>query len=123
LEKLLHPNTGFADRVEARVRLIEGGQLGGTDEEFAVLQTTERSQVAVMVLQPGAVSGEYGNEHPESDQILHCVSGEGSALVDGEEVALQPGDTLVISAGEPHQIRCTGERPLRTLNVYSPPAY
>jgi len=30
---------------------------------------------------------------------------------------------LVIERGETHEIRCTGDAPLRTVNFYSPPAY
>jgi mannose-6-phosphate isomerase-like protein (cupin superfamily) len=36
---------------------------------------------------------------------------------------LRPGSLLVIECGETHEIRCTGEDPLRTVNFYSPPAY
>ena len=36
---------------------------------------------------------------------------------------LQAGSLLVIEHGEAHEIRCTGEEPLRTVNFYSPPAY
>ena len=34
---------------------------------FAVLATTDQSQVAAMTLEPGKSSGKKGNEHPESD--------------------------------------------------------
>ena len=43
---------------------------------FAVLQTDGRSQAAVMRLAPGGWSGEKGNEHPQSDQVLFVVRGE-----------------------------------------------
>lgn len=76
-----------------------------------------------MVLMPGELSGDYGNEHPASAQILFVVSGEGAATVAGERFSLSTGDVLVIEAEEDHQIRCTGAEPLTTMNVYVPPAY
>ena len=37
---------------------------------FEVLQTSERSQTAVMTLAPGKSSGEKAEAHEESDQVL-----------------------------------------------------
>jgi len=91
--------------------------------EFEVLTQTARCQLASMVLQPGESSGEYGNEHPQSDQIMVVVEGKAIALVEGEETRLTEDDVIVIEAGEKHQIRCDGDIALRTLNFYSPPAY
>ena len=51
------------------------------------------------------------------------VSGEGMAIVEGEEVILREGALVFIHRGERHEIRNTGSGPLRTLNVYVPPAY
>lgn len=51
------------------------------------------------------------------------VSGAGEAVVEGKTVELISHTLLVIEAGETHEVRCTGEAPLRTLNVYIPPEY
>mgnify|MGYP000297670046 FL=1 len=51
------------------------------------------------------------------------ISGEGRAILDGEEHELNAGDLLLIEAGEAHEIANTGERPLQTLNIYAPPEY
>jgi mannose-6-phosphate isomerase-like protein (cupin superfamily) len=37
--------------------------------------------------------------------------------------ALRPGALSLIEHGDPHEIRNSGRAPLRTLNLYSPPAY
>ena len=50
-------------------------------------------------------------------------TGTGLAIVDGVQQPLQEGSLLVIERGEAHEIRCTGDKPLRTVNFYSPPAY
>ncbi len=54
---------------------------------------------------------------------MYVVSGNGLAIIDGVQQPLQAGSLLVIEHGESHEIRCTGDQPLRTLNFYSPPAY
>jgi mannose-6-phosphate isomerase-like protein (cupin superfamily) len=51
------------------------------------------------------------------------VNGVGSAVVEGERVELRAGTLVLIGRGEAHEVRNTGEEPLRTLNVYVPPAY
>jgi mannose-6-phosphate isomerase-like protein (cupin superfamily) len=56
-------------------------------------------------------------------QWLFVVAGTGEAAVDGETVPPGAGTLLLINRGEVHQIENTGEGPLRTLNVYVPPAY
>jgi oxalate decarboxylase/phosphoglucose isomerase-like protein (cupin superfamily) len=51
------------------------------------------------------------------------LSGSGTAVVKGDETELGPGSLVLIEAGEAHEIRCEGDAPLQTVNVYAPPAY
>lgn len=90
---------------------------------FRIVAGTARSQAATMVLAPGRSTGGADNVHETSDQWLYVVSGRGEAVVDGRRVALAAGALLLIEAGEPHEIRNTGQTPLVTVNVYAPPAY
>lgn len=90
---------------------------------FRVLATARTAQVATMVLRPGQTSGEYGTDHPRSDQVLYVLSGEATVVVRGRRRTARPGDAVLIEAGEPHQVRNEGRRVLRTLNVYAPAAY
>lgn len=90
---------------------------------FHVIANTERSQAAAMVLSPGDATGGPDNRHEKSDQWLMVISGTGTAIVNGQEIALSPGMLLLIEAGETHEIRAGGTETLRTFNVYSPPAY
>jgi quercetin dioxygenase-like cupin family protein len=94
--------------------------VGGETASWKVLSTTEKSQAAMMSLGLGEVSGEYGTDHPQADQWLYCLSGSGSATVEGREITFSAGDLLLIEAGEKHQLR---GGPCRTLNFYSPAAY
>ena len=90
---------------------------------FNVVLETDTAQAAQMSLAPGESTGGPDNRHESSDQWLFVVSGTGEAVVDGETVALEPNDLLLIEAGEAHEIRCTAAEPLRTLNLYVPPEY
>ncbi|HEX6711492.1 MAG TPA: cupin domain-containing protein [Rubrobacter sp.] len=90
---------------------------------FDILAGTERSQAATMVLAPGASTGGPDNRHPESDQWLYVISGDGSAVVEGTESDLGAGSLLLIEAGEAHEIKCAADRPLQTLSIYAPAVY
>ena len=90
---------------------------------FKVAISDEHAQAAQMTIAPGKSEGGPDNRHRGADQWLFVVSGVGEALVAGERVNLQPGTLLLIQRGEIHEIRNTGEEPLRTLNFYVPPAY
>lgn len=90
---------------------------------FRVLAGTMRSQVAEMVLEPSQSTGGSDNLHPESDQWLYIVSGKVKAIVKGKEVKFKTGDLLLIEKGETHEVINEGKEPLRTFNIYAPPAY
>jgi mannose-6-phosphate isomerase-like protein (cupin superfamily) len=76
-----------------------------------------------MTLAPGEAEGGPDNRHTGADQWLYVVSGSGVAVVEGERVELRAGTLVLIGRGERHEVRNTGDAPLRTLNVYAPPAY
>src|SRR3954466_1126155 len=90
---------------------------------FRVVLGDDHSQAAQMTLAPGDTEGGPDNRHRGADQWLFVVSGEGLAVVEGERVELREGTLVLIRRGETHEIRNTGRGPLRTLNVYVPPAY
>jgi mannose-6-phosphate isomerase-like protein (cupin superfamily) len=90
---------------------------------FHVSLGDRRSQAAEMVLALGDVEGGDDNRHRGADQWLYVVSGTGIATVESKRVKLKPGTLLLIERGETHEIRNTGRSPLKTINVYVPPAY
>ncbi|MGH2403931.1 MAG: cupin domain-containing protein [bacterium] len=98
-------------------------RLGRVNAFFRVLGTTTRSQVATMRLRPGQDSGEYGNEHPRSDQVLYVLAGRGLVIVSGKRVQLSTGDTVIVEAGEKHQFTNTGRKVFKAITFYAPPAY
>jgi mannose-6-phosphate isomerase-like protein (cupin superfamily) len=92
-------------------------------EWFEVLQTSKRSQTAMMTLAPGDATGRKAEAHEKSDQILLMLSGKLSGVVGPEKVELKKGDVLLIRAGTPHRFRNPGRKSAVTFNVYSPPEY
>jgi mannose-6-phosphate isomerase-like protein (cupin superfamily) len=90
---------------------------------FRVVLGDEHSQAAQMTLGSGETEGGPENRHRGADQWLFVVDGEGEAIIEGHRVALREGMLVLIRRGETHEIRNTGRSPLRTLNVYVPPAY
>jgi mannose-6-phosphate isomerase-like protein (cupin superfamily) len=90
---------------------------------FEVLQTTERSQTAVMTLIPGGETGPHPEAHEKSEQTLFVVSGRVKGTIGKEDVHLEAGDVVIIPAGTLHHFRNDDEAPAVTFNVYSPPEY
>ena len=93
------------------------------NEWFEVLQTTSRSQTAVMNLAPGQASGEDKEAHPESDQVLVVLEGEVLAEIGEDHAHMRRGDMVVIPAGVRHRFQNEAASPVRTISVYAPPAY
>lgn len=89
---------------------------------FRVLSKTQRSEAATMVIAPGDQEGGPGNKH-HADQWLFVLTGTGEAIVSGDKIDLSENMLIEIEAEEEHEIRNTGDKPLRTLNFYAPPAF
>jgi mannose-6-phosphate isomerase-like protein (cupin superfamily) len=92
-------------------------------EGFRVPIGNKRSQAAEMVLGPGDSEGGPDNRHRGADQWLFVLSGTGTATVNGKRYPLRAGSLVLIERGDTHEVRNSGRTPLRTLNVYVPPAY
>ena len=90
---------------------------------FEVLQTSKRTQTAMMTLARGRATGSKAEAHAKSDQVLLMLSGKLSGTVGRETVSLKKGDVLLIRAGTPHRFRNPGRTRAVTFNVYSPPEY
>jgi mannose-6-phosphate isomerase-like protein (cupin superfamily) len=86
-----------------------------------VLATGPNSQVVVMSIPPG---GEIGSEvHPDVDQVLVFVQGEGQAILDGETSAVGVDRLVHVPAGTRHNFVNAGKIDLRLYTVYAPPEH
>ena len=90
---------------------------------FEVLQTSERSQTAMMTLASDQSSGKKADAHEKSDQVLLTLEGELNGEVDDEWWTLKKGDVIMIPAGAKHRFTNRTQKRAMTFNVYSPPAY
>ena len=88
---------------------------------FKVLQQTERSQTAVMTVEPGADGGP--EETHAGDQVVYVIEGDAVLRIAGAEHRAGPGTCVMIPAGTRHHVRNAGTSPLFFLSVYSPPEY
>jgi len=72
-----------------------------------------------VVLLPG--KGHDRHNHPESEEILYVLSGEGEQVVDdGEPFTVRAGDTIYVPTAIFHSTRNTGWEPMRLLALYNP---
>ncbi|NLX09581.1 MAG: cupin domain-containing protein [Chloroflexi bacterium] len=94
------------------------------DNEYfrKVLFTGPKSQLVLMALRPGE---DIGLEtHPDIDQFIRVEAGEGLAVIDGQELALEDGTAIVIPAGAEHNVTNVSESELLQLyTVYTPPEH
>lgn len=85
-----------------------------------VIYTAKHSQLVLMSLKP---SEEIGMEtHPDNDQFFRVETGEGKAIIDGNEQEFLSGFCVVIPAGSQHNIINTSvTEKLKLYTIYSPP--
>jgi len=84
-----------------------------------VLYTAPHSQLVVMSLLPNEEIGE--EVHETVDQFLRIETGEGKAVLDGEEHTLTDGSAVVVPAGIKHNIINTSStEKLKLYTIYSP---
>ncbi|MGH7459557.1 MAG: cupin domain-containing protein [Longimicrobiales bacterium] len=73
----------------------------------------------MVVLQPG--KGHARHNHPNADEILFMISGEGDQMLDDQPaVRVGPGAMIYIPRGVFHSTLNTGWEPLRFVVVYAP---
>lgn len=79
----------------------------------------ERFSAGVVVLEPG--EGHDLHTHPDSEEVLYFVGGEGEQTVAGDSREVSAGNMIHIPAGVEHGTQNTGWEPLKLLAIYSPP--
>ena len=85
------------------------------------IATATHSQLVAMTIPAG---GEIGEEvHPDVDQILIFVEGQGQAVLEGLRSSVGPNDLVLVKAGTTHNFINTGDAPLRLVTIYAPPEH
>lgn len=104
---------GFIDDIEDRT--VE-------NRDFRrVLYTGPHLQLVLMSLKPGEEIGE--EIHDDTDQFFRVEEGEGEVIIDGRATAIESETAIVVPAGARHNLRNTGDEPLKLYTVYAPPRH
>ena len=86
-----------------------------------VLFTAKNCQLVVMSLKPNE---DIGEEVHSLDQFLRVESGEGKAILDGEETKITDGSAVIVPAGAKHNLINTSDSiPLKLYTLYAPPEH
>ena len=86
-----------------------------------VLYTGKHLQLVLMSLKAGEDIGE--EVHPDRDQLFRIEEGEGEVLIDGRKTTIEENFGIVVPAGARHNIRNTGDKPLKLYTLYGPPEH
>ncbi len=78
----------------------------------------EGFDTGIQAIAPGGFVREH--QHDEYEELILVYEGEGTALVDGEPHAMQPGSTLYLGPRRRHKFVNTGERELKFFWVLLP---
>jgi len=104
---------GYCDNIERRT--VE-------NEDFRrVLYTGQNLQLVLMTLQPGDEIGE--EVHEDRDQFFRVEEGSGIVDIDGIENKVEDDFAVIVPAGARHNVRNTGDAPLRLYTIYGPPEH
>ena len=93
----------------------------GVIKPLVATDNTEDPDVSLMhvVLLPG--QGHERHNHPDADEILYILAGEGDQMVDdGEPFPVRAGQAVWIPTGAFHSTMNTGWEPLTLLAIYAP---
>lgn len=104
---------GYCDNIEDRT--VENNDFR------RVLYTGGHLQLVLMTLQPGE---EIGLEvHEDRDQFFRFEEGSGVVDIDGVENRVEKDFAVIVPAGARHNVRNTGNTPLRLYTIYGPPEH
>ena len=90
------------------------------DDFRRVLYTGKHLQLVLMTLKPGE---EIGAEVHQVDQFFRFEEGEGTVDIDGKANSVEDDFAVIVPAGARHNVRNTGDRPLRFYTLYGPPEH
>jgi len=86
-----------------------------------VLYTGKHMQLVLMSLAPGEEIGE--EVHDDSDQFFRVEEGSSEIIIDGKVNPVEDDSAVIVPAGARHNVRNTGDEPLRLYTIYSPPEH
>jgi len=104
---------GFADDIE---------ELTEKNSDFRrVLYTAKKMQLVLMALKPGEEIGE--EVHKDRDQFFRVETGKGEIWIDGARTKIESDMAMIVPAGARHNVKNTGDKPLKVYTIYAPPEH
>ncbi len=61
------------------------------------------------------------HSHPEGEELIYVVTGNGEAWVEGEIRPMRPGSAVLFEQGQVHMIRNVGEDEMKVACFFAPP--
>ncbi len=99
---------------------IEKQTIGNSDFR-RVLYTGQHLQLVLMSLPPGC---DIGSEiHEDRDQFFRVEEGSGKVDIDDNHYDVKDGSGIIVPAGARHNVRNTGDAPLKLYTLYGPPEH
>ena len=86
-----------------------------------VLYTGGHLQLVVMSLPPGCDIG--AEVHEDRDQFFRFEEGRGQVDIDDNCYDVTDGSGVIVPAGARHNVRNTGDVPLKLYTLYGPPEH
>ncbi|HXG81937.1 MAG TPA: cupin domain-containing protein [Sphingomicrobium sp.] len=91
------------------------------DDFRRVLYTGKNLQLVLMSLPPGC---DIGSEvHDDRDQFFRFEEGRGQVEIDDNTYDVADGSGIIVPAGARHNVRNTGDGPLKLYTLYGPPEH
>ena len=104
---------GYHDNIET--------QTSGNCDFRRVLYTGQHLQLVLMTLQPGE---EIGSEvHEDRDQFFRFEEGRGQVDIDDNSYEVEDGSGVIVPSGARHNVRNSGDKPLKLYTLYGPPEH
>jgi mannose-6-phosphate isomerase-like protein (cupin superfamily) len=108
-----HDVKGYHDDIER--------QTTANSDFRRVLYTGQNLQLVLMSLPPGCDIG--AEVHEDRDQFFRFEQGRGQVDIDDNSYAVEDGMGVVVPAGARHNVRNTGDEPLKLYTLYGPPEH
>jgi mannose-6-phosphate isomerase-like protein (cupin superfamily) len=86
-----------------------------------VLYTAKKLQLVLMALEPGEEIGE--EVHEDRDQFFRVEKGKGEIWIDGAMTRIESDMAMIVPAGARHNVKNTGDEPLKLYTIYGPPEH
>jgi len=62
------------------------------------------------------------HSHPQGEELIYVISGNGKVYVDGEVEPLEPGTAVLFQKGSIHMVSNSGTLELKVICFFAPPA-